>query len=271
MEYRAVFKCIAGCDGEYDLEQPIYRCPTCGDLLEVVHDLDRAARPHRRGVEAAVRQPLQAHGMAVRLGRLGQEGMGRAPASATRTSSRWTKGGTNLMWAERFGRELGMDELWIKMCGQSHTGSFKDLGMTVLVSDRAADDRRRQAGARRRVRLDRRYVRVARRLRRRGGDSVDRHSAARQGLDGAARAAARQRRARAVARHRLRRLHGDRAAAVGRRRRLPRELDEQPAPRRTEDRRRRDRAAVRLVGARRHHHPGRKSRKRQRARRRAST
>jgi threonine synthase len=27
-----------------------------------------------------------------------------------------------------------MDELWIKMCGQSHTGSFKDLGMTVLVS-----------------------------------------------------------------------------------------------------------------------------------------
>jgi threonine synthase len=44
------------------------------------------------------------------------------------------EGGTNLMWAERFGRELGMDELWIKMCGQSHTGSFKDLGMTVLVS-----------------------------------------------------------------------------------------------------------------------------------------
>jgi threonine synthase len=38
------------------------------------------------------------------------------------------------MWAERFGREIGMDELWIKMCGQSHTGSFKDLGMTVLVS-----------------------------------------------------------------------------------------------------------------------------------------
>src|SRR5207237_656639 len=44
------------------------------------------------------------------------------------------EGGTNLMWAERFGNELGMDELWIKMCGQSHTGSFKDLGMTVLVS-----------------------------------------------------------------------------------------------------------------------------------------
>ena len=44
------------------------------------------------------------------------------------------EGGTNLFWAERFGRELGLDELWVKLCGNSHTGSFKDLGMTVLVS-----------------------------------------------------------------------------------------------------------------------------------------
>ena len=44
------------------------------------------------------------------------------------------EGGTNLFWAERFGRELGMNDLWVKMCGNSHTGSFKDLGMTVLVS-----------------------------------------------------------------------------------------------------------------------------------------
>jgi threonine synthase len=44
------------------------------------------------------------------------------------------EGGTNLFWAERFGRELGLEELWVKLCGNSHTGSFKDLGMTVLVS-----------------------------------------------------------------------------------------------------------------------------------------
>ena len=30
--------------------------------------------------------------------------------------------------------ELGMQDLWVKLCGNSHTGSFKDLGMTVLVS-----------------------------------------------------------------------------------------------------------------------------------------
>jgi len=32
------------------------------------------------------------------------------------------------------GKEIGVDDLWVKQCGNSHTGSFKDLGMTVLVS-----------------------------------------------------------------------------------------------------------------------------------------
>eukprot|EP00168_Porphyra_purpurea_P002748 TRINITY_DN1319_c0_g1_i1.p1 TRINITY_DN1319_c0_g1~~TRINITY_DN1319_c0_g1_i1.p1 ORF type:complete len:614 (-),score=177.90 TRINITY_DN1319_c0_g1_i1:55-1629(-) len=44
------------------------------------------------------------------------------------------EGNSNLFWAERFGKELGMSDLWVKQCGNSHTGSFKDLGMTVLVS-----------------------------------------------------------------------------------------------------------------------------------------
>ena len=44
------------------------------------------------------------------------------------------EGGTNLFWAERFGKILGVDDLWVKLCGNTHSGSFKDLGMTVLVS-----------------------------------------------------------------------------------------------------------------------------------------
>lgn len=44
------------------------------------------------------------------------------------------EGGTNLFWADRYGRELGLSDLWVKLCGNSHSGSFKDLGMTVLVS-----------------------------------------------------------------------------------------------------------------------------------------
>jgi threonine synthase len=44
------------------------------------------------------------------------------------------EGGTNLFWAERYGAGLGMRDLWVKHCGNSHSGSFKDLGMTVLTS-----------------------------------------------------------------------------------------------------------------------------------------
>jgi threonine synthase len=44
------------------------------------------------------------------------------------------EGGSNLFWAERLGNEIGVPDLWVKQCGNSHTGSFKDLGMTVLVS-----------------------------------------------------------------------------------------------------------------------------------------
>jgi len=44
------------------------------------------------------------------------------------------EGGTNLFWAERYGKGLGMTDVWVKHCGNSHSGSFKDLGMTVLTS-----------------------------------------------------------------------------------------------------------------------------------------
>src|SRR5204863_5717103 len=44
------------------------------------------------------------------------------------------EGNSNLLWADRYGKQLHVDDLWIKQCGISHTGSFKDLGMTVLVS-----------------------------------------------------------------------------------------------------------------------------------------
>ena len=34
--------------------------------------------------------------------------------------------------AERFGKSIGVDDdLWIKLCGNTHSGSFKDLGTTV--------------------------------------------------------------------------------------------------------------------------------------------
>ena len=38
--YRASFRCIAGCHGTHPLFSPLYRCPVCGDLLEVAHDIE---------------------------------------------------------------------------------------------------------------------------------------------------------------------------------------------------------------------------------------
>ena len=46
MTFSAAFRCIAGCHGTHPLDTIIYRCPNCGDLLEVAHDMEAlASRP----------------------------------------------------------------------------------------------------------------------------------------------------------------------------------------------------------------------------------
>ena len=44
MPYRAWFQCISGCDEKYELNEVIYQCKKCGDLLEVKHDMDKLHR-----------------------------------------------------------------------------------------------------------------------------------------------------------------------------------------------------------------------------------
>ena len=133
MAYRAVFRCIAGCQGDHPLSKPIYRCPTCGDLLEVAHDLDaltdRSALAWMRLFDERYKRTTWPYGSSV----WGKKEWVCPDIRDTSVVS-MDEGGTNLLWAERFGRELGMRDLWVKLCGNSHTGSFKDLGMTVLVS-----------------------------------------------------------------------------------------------------------------------------------------
>ncbi|MXY16399.1 MAG: threonine synthase [Acidobacteria bacterium] len=133
MQYQAVFRCIAGCADEHPLLEPIYRCPSCGNLLEVAHDLDalrdRAAGSWMRLFDDRYKRTMWPYGSAV-WGK--KEWV--CPAVDDESIVSMDEGGTNLFWAERFGAELGLDELWVKQCGNSHTGSFKDLGMTVLVS-----------------------------------------------------------------------------------------------------------------------------------------
>ncbi len=133
MTYQAVFRCIHGDHGSWPLEQVIYRCPECGGLLEVSHDLDalkdRSPAAWMRLFDDRYKRTSWPYGSGV-WGK--KEWV--APELEDENVVSLDEGGTNLFWAERYGRSLGLGELWIKLCGNSHTGSFKDLGMTVLVS-----------------------------------------------------------------------------------------------------------------------------------------
>jgi threonine synthase len=133
MGLSAAFRCIAGCHGTYPLDEPLYRCPRCGDLLEVAHDLDalktRSASAWMKLFDERYKRTTWPYGSSV-WGK--KEWV--CPSVRDDMVVSMDEGGTNLFWADRFGRELGLSELWVKQCGNSHTGSFKDLGMTVLVS-----------------------------------------------------------------------------------------------------------------------------------------
>lgn len=133
MGYSAQFKCVAGCEGSYPLDQVIYACPKCGELLEVAHDIDalrdRSGEQWKRLFEQRWMTTQWPYGSGV-WGK--KEWV--APQVDDRNVVSMAEGGTNLFWAERYGKSLGLEGLWIKLCGNSHTGSFKDLGMTVLVS-----------------------------------------------------------------------------------------------------------------------------------------
>ena len=131
--YRAVFRCIQGCPGEYALNEVIYQCPACGDLLEVVHDLEalRATSPQdwKDVFDSRFMRTVWPYGSGV----WGKKEF-VCPDVEDRNIVSTCEGGSNLFWAEQLGNRWGLEDLWIKQCGNSHTGSFKDLGMTVLVS-----------------------------------------------------------------------------------------------------------------------------------------
>ncbi len=133
MRPSAWFQSVTGDPERYPLSEVLYRCPKTGALLEVVHDLEAL-----RARSAAAWMHLFDE----------RRGGNRWPyGSGVWSKHEWVQphvepenivslyeGNTNLLWAERYGAQLGMRDLWVKQCGTSHTGSFKDLGMTVLVS-----------------------------------------------------------------------------------------------------------------------------------------
>src|SRR5438105_4545229 len=128
MKFHAWFECFSGCDVRYRLDQIVYRCESCGGLLEVRHDVD--ALKQRSGADWK-------HLLDSRLGRSSGVWSRKEvvlPELPDENIVSLGEGNSPLIKSERFAKHLGIDEIDIKQCGTSHTGSFKDLGMTVLVS-----------------------------------------------------------------------------------------------------------------------------------------
>ena len=134
MEFKAWFQCInPECKSKYELTDIIYRCKECNELLEVQHDMEllkqRSPEKWKALFESRYRRNEWPYGSAV----WGKREL-VCPGIENENIVSTYEGGTNLFWAERLGNQIGLDDLWVKQCGMAHTGSFKDLGMTVLVS-----------------------------------------------------------------------------------------------------------------------------------------
>lgn len=129
--YNARFK-GSGTGNTYSLDEVVYR-DRDGGLLEVEHDLEalraRPAADWKRLFESR----CGTHKWPFASGIWGKKEW-VLPSIADEDIVSLNEGWTNLFHAQRLGAHLGLPDLWVKLCGNSHTGSFKDLGMTVLVS-----------------------------------------------------------------------------------------------------------------------------------------
>jgi threonine synthase len=134
MAYRAWFQCINDkCGATYPLNSIVYHCKKCQSLLEVRHDLQALSRRDGKAWMKLFEDRYKSNQWPVGSGVWGKKEWILPQIDDDNIVSLY-EGGTNLFWAERFGKVVGLDDLWVKLCGNTHSGSFKDLGMTVLVS-----------------------------------------------------------------------------------------------------------------------------------------
>jgi len=130
--YRAWFESLRDPTETYPLDEVVYTDRE-GGLLGVVHDLRELkktpADAWKKIFEDRAHKTTWPYGSGV----WGKKEWVLPELDNENVVSMY-EGNTNLFWADRFGKELGLEDLWLKLCGNTHTGSFKDLGMTVLVS-----------------------------------------------------------------------------------------------------------------------------------------
>jgi threonine synthase len=130
--YRAWFQSLRDPAERHPLDEVVYT-DSRGGLLQVEHDLAELRKTPPQAWKALFEERGHKNVWPYGSGVWGKKEWVLPEIDNENVVSMY-EGQTNLFWAERYGREIGLDDLWIKLCGNTHTGSFKDLGMTVLVS-----------------------------------------------------------------------------------------------------------------------------------------
>lgn len=133
MEYNSWLACVRGCGQRYSIYDVVYRCERCGGLLDVEHDLAALGQRSAAGWKALFDGRTRSNTWPYGSGVWGKKEWVCPQLDDENVVSMY-EGHTNCFWAERLGQQIGLPDLWVKLSGNSHTGSFKDLGMTVLVS-----------------------------------------------------------------------------------------------------------------------------------------
>ncbi len=131
--YSARYVCGEGCDFSAELLDIAYRCGTCGGLLEVQHDLEALAQKPAdewRELFAARRAEPR---LPLASGVWGKKEWVYPQLPLTDVVS-LGEGHSPLLPLPVLAHQLSLASVELKECGLSPTASFKDLGMTVLVS-----------------------------------------------------------------------------------------------------------------------------------------
>ena len=118
MKYRAWFQCInPECKARYPLDKIIYKCVECGSLLEVQHDMKALAQRSAKDWKKLFNERYKSTEWPYGSGVWGKKEWILPEIPNDHIVSLY-EGDTNLFWAERFGKMLGLDDLWVKAGGR---------------------------------------------------------------------------------------------------------------------------------------------------------
>ena len=130
--FHACFQNINGND-TYPLDEVIYRSKVDGSLLEVHHDREALAERSPEEWKKLFAERRMSFKPADMSGVWSKREM-VLPEIPEEDIVTLREGFSPLFDASALAKEIGLKKLWVKLCGNSHTGSFKELGMTVLES-----------------------------------------------------------------------------------------------------------------------------------------